>query len=218
MRKSVCHAAWAFAVASMVASIGAQAPVAPAQGGAVTGVTTTTIVAPPNISIRLEVPVNRPAAEVWNRVGKFCDVGEWLQLPSPCALSSGRDGEVGAVRGGPEIFVGVSQLSYTLMLARSNAPIYHGTHEARPVTATTSKLYYTMMWDYSKMPNVLDSPAEKNRRAAYVAFLTRGLANQKILAEGGTLPPRSAAAAEELRRVSEAAAQEFPRVSPGSSR
>ena len=44
----------------------------------------------------LEIAVNRPAAEVWKRVGKFCDIGEWLRIP--CTITSGTDGEFGAVR------------------------------------------------------------------------------------------------------------------------
>jgi len=32
----------------------------------------------------------RPAAEVWKRVGKYCDVSEWLQAPAPCKIISVR--------------------------------------------------------------------------------------------------------------------------------
>jgi hypothetical protein len=40
------------------------------------------IVAQPTYtSIPLEVTVNRPAAEVWKRVGRFCDIGEWMGRP-----------------------------------------------------------------------------------------------------------------------------------------
>src|ERR1700693_1642082 len=45
---------------------------------------------PTYISIPLEITVNRPAAEVWKRVGKFCDIGEWLRVP--CTITSGQDG------------------------------------------------------------------------------------------------------------------------------
>ena len=51
---------------------------------------------PTYTSIPLEITVNRPAAEVWKRVGKFCDIGEWLRIP--CTIISGKDGEFGAVR------------------------------------------------------------------------------------------------------------------------
>src|SRR4051812_12486452 len=63
-------------------------------------------VANPNyVSIVMEVTVNRPAAEVWKRVGKYCDIGEWMQVG--CTITSGKDGEFGAVRTvGSEILVG----------------------------------------------------------------------------------------------------------------
>ena len=45
---------------------------------------------PTYISIPLEIAVNRPAAEVWKRVGKFCDIGEWLRIPVHDHLGQGR--------------------------------------------------------------------------------------------------------------------------------
>src|SRR5690349_18644941 len=67
---------------------------------------------PTYISIPLELAINRPAADVWKRVGKFCDIGEWLRIP--CTITSGKDGEFGAVRSvAGEILVGKTKLSYT---------------------------------------------------------------------------------------------------------
>src|SRR5665213_422603 len=67
---------------------------------------------PTYVSIPMEVTVNRPAAEVWKRVGKYCDIGEWLQ--TTCTIVSGKDGEIGTVRSiGGEVLVGKTELSYT---------------------------------------------------------------------------------------------------------
>src|SRR5687767_12116325 len=77
---------------------GAQAPAPRGQGGpaAATGGSTEIVVANPTYtSITMEVAVNRPAPEVWARVGKYCDIGEWLRVP--CTITAGKDGEVGAV-------------------------------------------------------------------------------------------------------------------------
>src|SRR5262245_40192344 len=108
---------------------------------------------PTYVSIYLEINVNRPAAEVWKRVGKFCDIAEWLRVS--CTITSGKDGEVGAVRSvASEVLVGKTELSYTYTQpVRAGRPynLYHGTLEARPVTATTSKLVYTLMWDNSML-------------------------------------------------------------------
>jgi hypothetical protein len=91
---------------------------------------------PTYISIPLEITVNRPAAEVWKRVGKFCDIGEWLRIP--CTITSGKDGEFGAVRSvAGEVLVGKTELSYTYtQTVKAGRPynLYHGTLEARPVT------------------------------------------------------------------------------------
>jgi len=51
---------------------------------------------PHYVSIPLEIAVGRPTAEGWKRVGKYCDIEEWLQVP--CVITAGKDGEVGAVR------------------------------------------------------------------------------------------------------------------------
>jgi hypothetical protein len=143
---------------------------------------------PTYISIPLEIAVNRPAADVWKRVGKFCDIGEWLQIP--CTITSGKDGEFGAVRSvANEVLVGKTELSYTYTQpVREGRPynLYHGTLEARPVSATTSKLVYTLFFDNSLIGDAAAKEADRARRAAQ---FTRALQNMKTLAEGGTLPP-----------------------------
>ncbi len=145
---------------------------------------------PTYTSIEMTVDVNRPAAEVWKRVGKYCDIGEWFQMPAPCTIVSGRDGEFGAVRSvANEILVGKTDLSYTYTQpVREGVKynMYHGTLEARPVTATTSKLIYTLFFDNSNLPDEAAKQADKDRRRTQ---FTRALNNMKILAEGGTLPP-----------------------------
>jgi hypothetical protein len=155
------------------------------------------IEAPTYVSIPMEIAVNRPAAEVWKRIGKYCDIGEWLQIPAGCQITSGRDGEVGAVRTvGREILVGRTELSYTYTQpVYEGRPynLYHGTLEARPVTKKTSKIVYTLMYDNSLIPgDAAAKAAEIQRRRT---TFERALGNMKILAEGGTLPPRPAPAA-----------------------
>ena len=174
------------AVAIIAAGVaaGAQAPAAgapaPAQSVAVANPTYTSIV--------LEIAVNKPAAEVWKRVGKYCDIGEWMRIP--CTITAGKDGEVGAVRSVVnEVLVGKTELSYTYTQpVREGRPydLYHGTLEARPVTATTSKLIYTLMFDNSMLA---DDAARERDKAQRTTTFTTALENMKILAEGGTLPP-----------------------------
>ena len=53
---------------------------------------------PTYLVIPLEIAIDRPAAEVWKRVGKYCDIAEWLQIPAGCKMLHGIEGEVGSVR------------------------------------------------------------------------------------------------------------------------
>jgi hypothetical protein len=143
---------------------------------------------PSYASVAMEIDVNRPAAEVWKRVGKFCDIGEWFQIP--CMIISGKDGEFGAVRSvANEILVAKTELSYTYtqpVREGQRYNMYHGTLEARPVTATTSKIVYTLFFDNSNLPDEAAKQADKDRRRTQ---FMRAVQNMKTLAEGGTLPP-----------------------------
>jgi hypothetical protein len=174
----------ALGLTCLASAAGAQAPATPGQ----TAPVSVAVEHPNYVSILMEVSVNRPAAEVWQRVGKYCDIGEWLQIP--CTITSGRDGEIGAVRSvANEVLVGKTELSYTYTQpARNDRPynLYHGTLEARPLTATTSKLVYTLMFDNSMLADDAAREADIARRRAQ---FTRALENMKTLAEGGTLPP-----------------------------
>jgi hypothetical protein len=167
----------AAAIACLVAIAGAQAPAVPYA-----------IPNPTYVSIPMEIMVNRPAAEVWKRVGKFCDIGEWFRIP--CTIIQGKDGEFGAVRSvASEVLVGKTELSYTYTQpVRTDRPyiLYHGTLEARPVTAATSKLIYTLVYDNSTLS---DDAARERDKAQRTAQFTQALQNMKTLAEGGTLPP-----------------------------
>jgi hypothetical protein len=153
------------------------------------------------VSVRLEVDVNKPAAEVWARVGGFCDIGESSALS--CQIVSGKDGELGAVRSGEpgaarsvatEILVAKTDLSYTYtqpLRVGQFYPLYHGTLEAKPVTATTSKLIYSLVWDASDRADDAAREAQKTQRTTQIQG---ALNNLRILAEGGTLPARDGGA------------------------
>src|SRR5439155_446549 len=142
----------------------------------------TAVAAPTYISIPMEIAVNRPAADVWKRVGKYCDIGEWLRIP--CTITSGKDGEFGAVRSvANEVLVGKTELSYTYTQpVREGRPynLYHGTLEARPVTATTSKIVYTLFFDNSMLGDEAAREADKARRTAQ---FTTALQNMKLRAD-----------------------------------
>jgi hypothetical protein len=147
------------------------------------------VASPTYVSLRMEITVNRPAAEVWKQFGKYCSVAEWMQ--TPCTITSGKDGELGAVRtlGGGEVLVGRTEFSYTYTQpVKEGQPynLYHGTFEARPVTATTSKLIYEFVFDNSMLPDDAAREADKAQRRT---TFTQRLERMKIFLDGGKLPP-----------------------------
>jgi polyketide cyclase/dehydrase/lipid transport protein len=180
-------------VGAAIITLNAQTPSQPPQGASTAATPSDEhVIANPNyVSIHLEVDVNRSAADVWKRVGKYCDIGEWFQVAAGCKIVSGPDNDVGAVRSiANEVLVGKTELSYTYTQpVRAGRPynLYHGTLEARPVTATTSKLLYTLVWDNSMLA---DDAAKEKDKASRTATFTRALQNMKTLAEGGTLPSK----------------------------
>ena len=186
MRNECKHivAVGALVMAGLMAAANAQAQVS-AQGDS------TIVVEKPNyVTITLETTVNKPVADVWKRIGGYCTISEWLQIAAGCKILSGTDNEVGAVRSvAGEVLVGKTQYSYTYtQTVRAGRPynLYHGTIEARPVTPTTTKLIYTLIYDNSMLP---DDAAREKDKASRTAVFTRALSNMKTLAEGGTLPP-----------------------------
>jgi hypothetical protein len=173
-------------VVAFSVSLSAQAPAPQAPAN-----TNVVVENPTYVTIPLEIDVNRPAAEVWKRVGKYCDISEWLQIAAGCKILSGTDGEIGSVRSvATEVLVGKSQYSYTYaQTPRAGRPynLYHGTLEVRPVTEKTSKIVYTLLYDNSMLP---DDAAREKDKASRTAVFTRAIQNMKTLAEGGTLPAK----------------------------
>jgi len=186
--KTAAACVLAVVVSASIAGAQAPAPGAPPAQAAPGAQASPVVANPTYVTIPLEITVNRPAAEVWKRVGKYCDIGEWLRIP--CTITSGKDGEVGAVRSvANEVLVGKTELSYTYtqpVRAGQTYNLYHGTLEARPLTATTSKLVYTLVFDNSMLADDAARESDKTRRTTQ---FTQALQNMKILAEGGTLPP-----------------------------
>ena len=121
----------------------------------------------------------------WIHVDDHCEAIDFLMI-------HGKDGEVGAVRSvGAEILVAKNEYSYAYTQpVREGRPynLYHGNLEARAIDANTTKLLYTLVYDLSLVAgDDAAKAADVERRR--VAF-NRALGNMKILAEGGTLPPR----------------------------
>jgi hypothetical protein len=140
---------------------------------------------PEYTTIKMEIDVARPAAAVWAKVGGYCDISKWLDVD--CVIKSG-DGGIGTVRvlgGGrvTEILVGRTDLSYGYTQPVREGQfynLYHGFVEARPVTAQTSRLLYTLMYDIS---DKADKAAKDADIAGRKTRFEAGLKAMKDLAE-----------------------------------
>ena len=148
-------------------------------------VAATVIAQPEYVTIKMEIDVSKPADQVWASVGGYCDISEWLSLD--CEITSG-DGDMGTVRalaGGRilEIMVAQTELSYDYTQPVQEGTfynLYHGFLEARPVSATSSKLIYTLVLDVS---NLADQAAKDANIARRRSSFENALANMKELAE-----------------------------------
>jgi hypothetical protein len=142
---------------------------------------------PEYVTIKMEIDIARPAAEVWAKVGGYCDISKWLEVD--CAVTSG-DGGMGTVRvlaGGRviEILVAQTDLSYGYTQPAPEAQfynLYHGFMEAKPVSATASKMLYTLVYDVSDKADRAAKDADIARRRT---MFETALNNMKRLAETG---------------------------------
>jgi hypothetical protein len=136
-------------------------------------------------AIKMEIDIAKPAKEVWAKVGKYCDIAEWLKLD--CKITSG-DGGVGTVRvlaGGrvAEILVALTDLSYGYTQPAKMGEfynLYHGFMEARPVTRKTSKIIYTLVLDESDKVDEAAREADLSRRRT---VFENALKSMKAIAE-----------------------------------
>jgi len=140
---------------------------------------------PEYTTIELEIDIARPAQEVWAKVGGYCDIAEWLNVD--CTITSG-DGGMGTVRvlaGGrvTEILVAMTDLSYGYTQPAVEGQfynLYHGFMEAKPVTANSSKMVYTLVYDISDKADQAAKDADIARRTA---MFEGALQNMKNIAE-----------------------------------
>jgi hypothetical protein len=146
----------------------------------------TALAEPEYTTIKLEIDIAKPAKEIWAKVGGYCDISKWLNNVD-CKITSG-DGGMGTVRvlaGGrvTEILVAQTELSYGYTQPVREGQfynLYHGFMEARPVTATTSKMLYTLTYDVSNLADQAAKDADVARRRG---MFETALENMKALAE-----------------------------------
>jgi hypothetical protein len=118
------------------------------------------------VTIVKHTTVDRPASEVWKRVGSYCAIAEWLKVK--CEMTAGT-GEIGSARtlNGTtvELMVGKSETSYTYWQTTGNmAPTsYHGTLSIESIGPTTSRLTYVLLYDQAAMASDTVRASEHER-------------------------------------------------------
>jgi hypothetical protein len=147
----------------------------------------TALAEPEYVTIKMEIDIARPAAEVWAKVGGYCDISKWLEVDSAVTSGDGGMGTVRVLAGGRvvEILVAQTDLSYGYTQPAQEAQfynLYHGFMEAKPVSATASKMLYTLVYDVSDKADQAAKDADIARRRT---MFETALSNMKRLAETG---------------------------------
>lgn len=167
----------------------AMAPAPPAAPAPVVAPAAPVAAPKPNyVAIPMSIDVNKSAKDVWAKVGGWCDISNWITPTGgvPCVVTSG-SGEVGSVRliAGrvTEVMTAKSEFGYGYTQPNVEGKwynLYHGFMEVRPVTATTSKIYYTLVQDHA---DKADQAAIDKDVARLKGQFEGALANMKKLAE-----------------------------------
>jgi hypothetical protein len=109
--------------------------------------------------------VAQPAAEVWKKVGDFCNIGAWMKLK--CVFTSGT-GDLGTTRqlAGriDEVMVAQTPHSYTITQP-ANKDGFHATLDVEPAGPHASKIVYSMVYDQS---NLAPGETKEKYRAQHI--------------------------------------------------
>lgn len=120
------------------------------------------------VTFRNEVTVERPVDQVWQRVGGWCAIAEWLKVTCDVAAGSGDVGSVRKLNGvTQEAMVAKGEHSYTYwQTVGAMAGLgYHGTLAATAIGPRRTRLTYTIVYDQAAMPSDAVRASEHTRLA-----------------------------------------------------
>ena len=143
---------------------------------------------PHYVTIAHQIDVDKPATAVWSSVGHFCDLSKWLG--KSCDIVAGRGNDIGATRKIDnqiiEVLVGKTATSYTYSqpeMPGAQVHFYHGALDVEPLTAKSSRIVYTLIYDNS---TVGDAAAQKKEYDERSAVFQKAIETMKSLAEGAS--------------------------------
>ena len=120
-------------------------------------------------TILLEKGGDRTPDQVWNKIGPYCSISQWLG--APCQITQGNGVSVGTnrrLRGTiDEVMGGATSHSYSY--AQPASPIfYHGTLAVEPMDrGRQSKIVYTLFYDVSPLTTVQARQVDRRQRTAH---------------------------------------------------
>ena len=122
--------------------------------------------APEFTTILLEKVVDRTPDQVWAKIGPYCSISQWLDVP--CQVTAGNGVGVGTnrrLRGTTdEVMVAVTSHSYTYAQPASKI-FYRGTLAVEPLDrGRQSKIVYTLFYDVSPLTTVEARQADRKQR------------------------------------------------------
>ena len=119
------------------------------------------------VTIRHEVVVERSADAVWQRIGDYCAIRDWMKVSCEYAVGKGDVGTVRLInnRATAEPMVAKTAHSYTYWQTQGNmaAASFHGTLAVEPDGAGRSRLSYTLFYDQSALPSDAVRRSEHDR-------------------------------------------------------
>lgn len=132
------------------------------------------------VTLKFSADIAKPADEAWKKMGgnDWCAIAKYLDVKG-CAINSGT-GELGSVRTittatGSVVENVVARTSRSYTYAQPFTPIfYHGTMAIEPVSATHSRLVYTLIWNQAGLPDPkARTDAYEGRKARFQAAVDK---------------------------------------------
>ena len=121
------------------------------------------------VRIDQSVMIDRGADAVWQRIGSYCAIAEWMQVSCDYASGAGEAGTVRRLRDATivEVMVAKTAHSYTYWQTAGTmaATGYHGTLAVEPLGARRSRLSYTLVYDQAALASDALRASEHERIA-----------------------------------------------------
>ena len=131
------------------------------------------------VTLLFSIDIARPADVAWKKVGggNWCAIGKYIDLP--CKVDKGK-GDLGSLRtiitpAGPVVENIVARTRYSYTYAQPFTPtFYHGTMAIEPLTTTSSRLTYALIWNQNGLPDAkARTAAVEGRKVRFQAAMER---------------------------------------------